>query len=125
MGAFLLWTAFNQDAGGVKVAAEVIAAGAFGLAAAVPVLVRRQRDGWAFTLSAGAIALLFTSLFVGLYPDALPSSTGTRVRPDARRGLRQPLQPDSDDRRGRDLRADRPRLPGLDLLGLSPPPRTR
>ncbi len=75
MGAFLLWTAFNQDAGGVKVAAEVIAAGAFGLAAAVPMLVRRHRDGWAFTLSAGAIALLFTSLFVGLYPDALPSST--------------------------------------------------
>ncbi len=75
MGCFLLWTAFNQDAGGVKVVAEVIAAGAFGLAAAVPVLVRRHRDGWAFTLSAGAIGLLFTSLFVGLYPDALPSST--------------------------------------------------
>ena len=29
----------------------------------------------AFALSAGAIALLFTSLFVWLYPDALPSST--------------------------------------------------
>lgn len=75
LGAFLLWTAFNQDAGGIKVAAEVLAAGALALAAVVPALLRRERDGWAFALSAGVIALLFVSLFVGLYPDALPSST--------------------------------------------------
>ena len=42
--------------------------GAVALAAAVPLLLRRERDGWAFALSAGAIALLFASLFVGLYP---------------------------------------------------------
>ncbi|HTW42008.1 MAG TPA: cytochrome d ubiquinol oxidase subunit II [Solirubrobacteraceae bacterium] len=75
MGGFLLWTAFDQDTGGVKVAAEVLAAGAVALAATVPALLRRKRDGWAFALSAGVIALLFTSLLVGLYPDALPSST--------------------------------------------------
>ncbi|HEY7933626.1 MAG TPA: cytochrome d ubiquinol oxidase subunit II [Solirubrobacteraceae bacterium] len=75
LGAFLLWTAFDQDSGGIKVVAEIIAAGAVAFAAAVPLLLHRERDGWAFSLSAGAIALLFISLFVGLYPDALPSST--------------------------------------------------
>ena len=75
LGGFLLWTAFDQDTGGVKIVAEAIAVGAVALAAAVPALLRGERDGWAFTLSAGAIALLFISLFVGLYPNALPSST--------------------------------------------------
>ena len=75
LGGFLLWTAFDQDTGGVKVAAEIVAVGSVVLAAAVPVLLKRERDGWAFSLSAGAIALLFISLFVWLYPDALPSST--------------------------------------------------
>jgi len=74
MAAFLLWTGFDQDRGGVKIAAELIAALAVALAAAVPALVRRERDGWAFGLSAGAIALLFASLFVGLFPNALPAS---------------------------------------------------
>ncbi len=72
---FLVWTGFNQDTGGVKIAAEILAAGAVVLAAAVPALLRRARDGWAFALSAGVITLLFVSLFVWLYPDALPSST--------------------------------------------------
>ena len=75
ISGFLLWTALNQDSGGVKLSEQVIAAAAVALAAAVPILLRRERDGWAFTLSAGAIALLFASLFVGLFPDALPSST--------------------------------------------------
>jgi cytochrome d ubiquinol oxidase subunit II len=75
LSGFLLWTALDQDIGGVKVSAEIIAAGAVVLAAAVPVLLRRERDGWAFGLSAGVITLLFASLFVGLFPDALGSST--------------------------------------------------
>ena len=72
---FLVWTGLDQDVGGVKIAAEIPAAGAVVLAAAVPALLRRARDGWAFALSAGVITLLFVSLFVWLYPDALPSST--------------------------------------------------
>src|SRR5271166_2795606 len=68
---FLVWTGFNQDAGGVKLAAEIPAALAVALAAAVPVLLRRTRDGWAFALTAGVITLLFASLFVDLYPLAL------------------------------------------------------
>jgi cytochrome bd ubiquinol oxidase subunit II len=70
---FLLWTAFEQSGGGVKVSAEIVAGGAVLLAAAVPLLLARRRDGWAFALSAGAIALLFASLFVDLFPNALPA----------------------------------------------------
>jgi len=75
MGGFLLWTAFDQDRGGVKVAAQVVAVAAVALAAAVPAMLARQRDGRAFALSAGAIALLFVSLFVELFPTALGSTT--------------------------------------------------
>jgi cytochrome d ubiquinol oxidase subunit II len=75
LSGFLLWTALDQSTGGVKVSEQILAVGAVALAAAVPLLLKRERDGWAFSLSAGAIALLFTSLFVGLFPDALPSSS--------------------------------------------------
>ncbi len=80
MAAFLIWTGFDQDTGGAKIAADVIALLAVALAAAVPATLSGRttigrHDGWAFTLSAGAIALLFTSLFVQLFPLALPSTT--------------------------------------------------
>jgi cytochrome bd ubiquinol oxidase subunit II len=75
LGGFLLWTVLDQDAGGVKVSATVIAALAFALAIAAPAMVSRRREGAAFALSAGAISLLFASLFVWLYPNALPSTT--------------------------------------------------
>jgi len=77
LAGFLIWTAFDQDAGGVKVSAQVLAAGAVALAAAVPALLSRERDGWAFALSAGTIVLLFASLFVELFPYALPSTTSS------------------------------------------------
>lgn len=75
LAGFLLWTALNQRAGGVKVSATAIAALSVMLATAAPLLLSRGRDGWAFVSSAGAIALLFCSLFVWLFPNALPSST--------------------------------------------------
>jgi cytochrome d ubiquinol oxidase subunit II len=75
MAGFLLWTAIDQDTGGVKVSALLIGVLAVVLAAAAPVLVSRGRDGLAFGLSAGAIALLFACLFVELFPAALPSTT--------------------------------------------------
>lgn len=75
MSGFLVWTALDQEAGGVKLSAQIIAGGAVALAAVVPLLLRRERDGWAFGLSAGVIALLFSSLFVELFPNALPSTT--------------------------------------------------
>ena len=75
LGGFLLWTAFDQNRGGVKISAQVVAVIAVALAAAVPAMLSRERDGRAFALSAGAIALLFVSLFVELYPTALGSTT--------------------------------------------------
>jgi cytochrome d ubiquinol oxidase subunit II len=75
MSGFLLWTAFDQNSGGVKVSAQIVAAGAIALAAAVPLMLARRREGRAFALSAGAIALLFTSLFIELFPNALGSTT--------------------------------------------------
>jgi len=75
LAGFLVWTAVDQDGGGVKVSAEIVAGLAVVLAAIVPPMISRRRDGTAFALSAGAIALLFVSLFVELYPLALPSTT--------------------------------------------------
>jgi cytochrome d ubiquinol oxidase subunit II len=75
MAGFLLWTAFNQDTGGVKISAQIVAVAAVAAAVAVPAMLARRREGWAFGLSAGVIALLFTSLFLELYPTALGSST--------------------------------------------------
>ena len=76
LAGFLLWTTIDQSSqGGLKVSALVLAVVAVALAGAVPLVLARERDGRAFALSAGAIALLFTSLFVSLYPNALPSTT--------------------------------------------------
>ena len=90
LAGFLLWTGIEQDAGGTKVSAQILAVGSVVLAATVPLLLRRSvrtgsasgrrdgwtfGDGWVFALSAGAIALLFASLLVELYPNALPSTT--------------------------------------------------
>ncbi len=75
IASFLLWTVLDEDAGGVKVAQLILAIGTVALGAAAALQVRGERDGRAFALSAGAIALLFATLFVGLFPNALPSST--------------------------------------------------
>jgi cytochrome bd ubiquinol oxidase subunit II len=37
---------------------------------------RHGREGWAFTGTAAAIALTVAALFIGLYPDVLPATTG-------------------------------------------------
>ena len=76
LAGFMIWTTIDQSSpGGVKVSALVLAVAAVLLAGAVPAVLARERDGRAFALSAGAIALLFASLFVSLYPNALPSTT--------------------------------------------------
>ena len=36
--------------------------------------MHRHRDGWAFLFSAGTIALAVAALFVGLFPNVMPSS---------------------------------------------------
>jgi cytochrome d ubiquinol oxidase subunit II len=74
MTIFLIWTAANQT-GGVKASAAVVAILAVLCAAAAAFTVMRKQDGRAFAFSAGAIALMFVSLFCGLFPDALTSTT--------------------------------------------------
>jgi cytochrome bd ubiquinol oxidase subunit II len=75
LAGFLAWTAVDQPHGGVKASAQVIAAVAAACALGAAAMVARGRDGRAFALSAGAIALLFVSLFAELFPNALPSTT--------------------------------------------------
>jgi cytochrome bd ubiquinol oxidase subunit II len=75
MSGFLVWTALDQDGGGVKISAQIVAVLAVASAAAVPAMLARERDGRAFAASAGAIALLFVSLFVEMFPAALTSTT--------------------------------------------------
>lgn len=68
--AFLLWTAIDQDQLAVWILA-VAAAGAFVAAFAAGVA---RLDGWAFAATAATIALTVVTLFVGLFPDVMPSS---------------------------------------------------
>jgi cytochrome d ubiquinol oxidase subunit II len=40
-------------------------------------MTMRSRDGWAFLLSAGTILLAVAALFIGLFPNVMPSSVDT------------------------------------------------
>lgn len=78
--AFLVWTLVDQsDRGGVQAVSAVLAVAAMALVVVVPLLLRARDDaraaGWAFGLSAAAIALTFCALFADLFPNALPSTT--------------------------------------------------
>lgn len=75
VAGFLAWTIGQQD--GVEWFSAVLAAGAVVLGATVPFLLRQGRSGWAFGVSAGAIALTFCCLFADLWPNALPSTTSS------------------------------------------------
>ncbi len=75
MTGFLVWTAIDQSKGGVKGFAQLLAVAAIAAAACAPAYLSKRRDGIAFGLSAGVIALFFASLFVEAYPLALPSTT--------------------------------------------------
>jgi cytochrome d ubiquinol oxidase subunit II len=72
---FLVWTAFDQPHGGVKASAQVIAVLAVICGAGALITLRRTQEGRAFAFSSATIALLFVSLFVELFPNALPSTT--------------------------------------------------
>jgi cytochrome d ubiquinol oxidase subunit II len=71
--AFLLWTLADHPSVRTIVA---IAVSASALVASWW-LNGQGRDGWAFGLSAMAIAGTVTSLFLALYPDVMPSSTSS------------------------------------------------
>ncbi len=74
--AFLVWTVAAHR-GGVDVASALIAAVAAVLLVGAVAMVRRDRPGWAFAATAGAIAFFFVSLFVDLFPHTMVSSTSS------------------------------------------------
>lgn len=69
--AFLLWAQVHTGTGA---SAVVFALAACGLLAAL-VALGAGREGWAFTGTFVAIALAVAGLFLGLFPDVMPSST--------------------------------------------------
>jgi cytochrome d ubiquinol oxidase subunit II len=69
-GAFVLWTALDQDQAAVWVLGATAIA-AFGVAFLSGVA---RLDGWAFAATATTIALFTVMLFVALFPDVMPSS---------------------------------------------------
>jgi cytochrome bd ubiquinol oxidase subunit II len=72
---FLAWTLVDQgDRGGVEVASALCAAGAAALLLAAALLAGRS-PARAFAATTGAIVLLFSALFVDLFPNAMVSST--------------------------------------------------
>ncbi|WP_107772703.1 cytochrome d ubiquinol oxidase subunit II [Nocardioides sediminis] len=68
---FLVWT---QVKTGTPVSAALFVVAALGLVGGL-VAARAGREGWAFTGTFLAIGLAVAGLFVGLFPDVMPSST--------------------------------------------------
>ncbi len=74
--AFLAWTVINQsDRVGVEFVSAALAVLAVAALWAAVALTRRSAAGAAFAATAAGIALLFTSLFADLFPNAMVSST--------------------------------------------------
>ncbi|WP_051581530.1 cytochrome d ubiquinol oxidase subunit II [Pseudonocardia acaciae] len=70
-GGFLLWTQLSLGHGWTVIAAAVAALALLGgIVAAMA-----GREGWAFALTAAAIAAFTATLFGALYPNVLPSAT--------------------------------------------------
>jgi cytochrome d ubiquinol oxidase subunit II len=67
---FIVWTGFDQGELVVWLLG-LLAAAAFVMAFGATV---GDRDGWAFALTSATIALVAVMLFVGLFPDVMPSS---------------------------------------------------
>ena len=69
--AFLLWAQLHT---GTAASAVVFVLAAAGLLAGI-VALSAGREGWAFTGTFVAIALAVAGLFLGLFPDVMPSTT--------------------------------------------------
>ena len=78
----------------------------------------KRSEGWAFTLSAATIGLAVVALFGMLFPYVMPNIDGGRPGADHDERLVDRVHPDDHDLGRGGLRADRPGLPGVDLLGL-------
>jgi len=72
--AALLWA--QAYSGRVVVTLPIVLVAA-GLWLGALLMTVRERDGWAFVLSAGTIGLAVTALFIGLFPNVMPSTVDT------------------------------------------------
>ena len=69
---FVTWTQLMLDRGAIP---DFLPAGAVLATFAVSWLVREGRDGWAFAMTAFAIAATVATFFIDLYPNVMISST--------------------------------------------------
>ena len=69
---FAIWTQLMLDRGAIP---DLIPTGAVIATFAVSWLVRDGRDGWAFAMTAFAIAATIATIFIDLYPRVMVSST--------------------------------------------------
>jgi cytochrome d ubiquinol oxidase subunit II len=69
---FVTWTQLMLDRGAIP---DLIPGGAVIATFAVSWLVREHRDGWAFAMTAFAIATTVATFFIDLYPRVMVSST--------------------------------------------------
>jgi cytochrome bd-type quinol oxidase subunit 2 len=69
---FVTWTQLMLDRGAIP---DLLPAGAVIATFAVNWLVREDRDGWAFAMTAFAIAAIVATFFIDLYPRVMVSST--------------------------------------------------
>jgi cytochrome d ubiquinol oxidase subunit II len=80
--AFLAWTYVNAvHAHNKGIVPGIIPVSAIALPFCALAFVRAKRNGWAFATTAAAIALLFGTLFLNLYPRVLVSSTNDHFSP--------------------------------------------
>lgn len=71
---FSVWTQLTIHHGAIP---DLIPVAAVLAVLAVAVLLREGRDGWAFTMTAFAVAATVLTIFIDLYPNVMVSSTNT------------------------------------------------
>ena len=83
--------------------------------------LRLKRDGLSFAMSSLTIVFSVVTVFLGLFPNVLPSTLGEAYTPDHPQRLQPALHAVSDDHRGRDFPAADYRVSSLELLRVQAP----
>ena len=81
VAGFLAWTYANARTNGDGLVPGVVPIAAICLPFAALALARAGKNGWAFTATAGSIALITLTLFLNLYPRVIVSSTKEAYSP--------------------------------------------
>ena len=81
-------------------------------------LLGERREGWAFAMTAFAMAATVLTFFTDLYPNVMVSSTDAAVQPDGAERVVCAVRAQGDDDRGGHLPSGRDDLSGLDVSRL-------